>query len=145
MATVPASRPCRPFDVIAFDPPYVAKDSGSGSSMEDFDDRYGLGGHASGKALHDDNMVGLAELARVLAPKGRILAKCMDYTDGREFLPITYWTVRTALEELGLQIIDRFEHVGLERQYQRGDGQDHARRNLSTLLVFCTTKWWRKR
>ena len=125
------------FDVVAYDPPYIAPGGRKTSTIDDFNDRFGLtDAPCTPMELRHYIAAGLKECARVTKPKGRILVKAMDYVTSGAFFPGTHYVVSDALE-LGLRYVDRFEHVrprlGVQPNHAR---QLHARRNLSTLLVF---------
>ena len=129
----------RVFDAAVFDPPYISKGRAT-PKLGDFDDRYGLATHAPGMKrkspaeIQNDMDAGLSELARVVKPGGYILMKCMDYvTSGKLWLGV-YRTTTHALS-LGLEVIDRLEHIHAPGPQPKGRPQVHARRNHSTLLV----------
>lgn len=123
------------FDVAVFDPPYMAPGGRTTSTLHDFNDRFGL--HSTPRTPADNqdvNNLGLTEVARVVRPGGFILAKCMDYVNGGRVFWGTFWTIAHGLH-IELTLFDRLEHVhqpGPQSQVT----QEHARRNLSTLLVF---------
>lgn len=127
--------------VVCFDPPYVSTGSRDTSSVDDFYDRYGLGdlkGWRAIRTLIDD---GLAECARILAPRGYLLVKCMDYVESGHKVWNTFH-VATVAETLGLRLVDRFIHLtgGGPQTLTNLDGspreQKHAREVASMLLVF---------
>jgi hypothetical protein len=67
--------------VVCFDPPYISTGSRETSSVDDLYARYGLGelkGWRAIRSLIDD---GLTECARILAPGGFLLVKCMNYVE----------------------------------------------------------------
>lgn len=130
------------FDAVAFDPPYVCTGGRTTSTIPDFNARFGLiDTPRTPAALQEMNEAGLAEMHRVLRPRGVLLVKCKDYVwSGRLFLG-THQTLTRAIS-LGFEPIDRMEHVGKpgpQPERSRADGkpvvQQHARRNLSTLFV----------
>jgi tRNA G10 N-methylase Trm11 len=133
------------FDVVAFDPPYVAVGgkktstlggpSASGEGSE-FHDRYGLfDAPTSPAALQELINEGLTEMHRVTKARGYVLVKCQDYiSSGRLWLG-THHTLTHGLS-LGLSLVDRFEKLSAVRPQPPGRRQVHARRNLSTLFVF---------
>lgn len=131
------------FGAAVFDPPYVCTGGRATSTIGDFNAAYGLtDAPRTPAALQDMNNAGLAEVARVVAPRGFLLAKSKDYIWSGRFFAGTHLTLCGALK-LGLELVDRFEHVGRpgpQPERSRADGQPvrqhHARRNLSTLLVF---------
>lgn len=124
------------FDVVAFDPPYVSVGGRRTSGMVDMLGRYGLtDAPRSPSALQDMINSGLAEAARVVRPGGVVLVKCQDYVSSGRLWIGTHWTLSQGIA-LGLELVDRLEHVGRARPQPSGRRQVHARRNLSTLLVF---------
>lgn len=131
--------------VICFDPPYISTGSRDKSSVDDFYDRYGIGaakGWVEIRTLIDD---GLAECARILAPKGYLLVKCMDYTESGRKVWNTFHVYDQATH-LGLRLVDRFIHWtgGGPQTMTNLDGsprqQKHAREVSSMLLVFTKDK-----
>jgi hypothetical protein len=134
------------FDLVAFDPPYVSTGGRKTSTLGDFNDRYGVtDAPATPAALQAHNDDGLAEVYRVLRRKGLALVKCCDYVSSGRLFPGTHLTL-TAAYALGFEQVDRFEHIGHARaqpanrtRLVKGERvpvtQQHARRNLSTLLV----------
>lgn len=127
--------------VVCFDPPYISTGSKDTSSVEAFYDRYGLGDHRGWKAIRQLIDDGLAECARILAPRGYLLVKCMDYVEGGHKVWNTFH-VSARAETLGLQLVDRFIHLtGSGPQPMTNlDGspreQRRAREVSSMLLVF---------
>lgn len=123
------------FDAAAFDPPYIAPGGRNKSTVGDFNDRFGL--HetpARPPELQADINAGLTEMNRVVKRRGFILVKCCDYVNGGRVWWGTHYTVVAGLD-LGLTLFDRLEHIGGTGP-QSQTTQIHARRNLSTLLVF---------
>lgn len=127
--------------VVVFDPPYISTGNRETSSTDDLYDRFGLGdlkGYAAVRKLIDD---GLTECARVLAPRGRLLVKCMDYTESGRKNWSTFETYAHA-DRLGLRMVDRFHHLtgGGPQPMNNLDGspreQRTAREVTSMLLVF---------
>ena len=127
--------------VVCFDPPYISTGSRDKSTVESFYKRYGLGevqGWRAVRAVIDD---GLAECARVLAPGGHLLVKCMDYVEGGHKVWNTFHVVDQA-KELGLRLVDRFIHLngGGPQPLTNLDGSprewQHAKEVSSMLLIF---------
>lgn len=124
------------FDIVAFDPPYVCVGGRKTTTLPDMHDRYGLTDAPTtpwGVQTQIDR--GLAEMARVTRPRGYILCKVQDYISSGRFFDGTYNTQHAA-KRLGLETIDRLEHIAGVRPQPPGRRQVHARRNLSTLFVF---------
>ncbi len=125
------------FDAIAYDPPYVCVGGRTTTGLADMHDRYGQtdapATPAKLQSLIDD---GLAEMARLVRPRGIVLVKCQDYISSGRFWAGTIRTAQAA-EAIGLRLEDRLEHVApTPRPQPPGRRQVHARRNLSTLFVF---------
>lgn len=132
----PPDHPNHVVDVFLFDPPYVAPGGRSSSTIPDFNDRYGLVDcSASPRELHQHNALGLAQAFLYVRPGGLIVTKSMDYISSGTYQPGTYWMQRSA-DALGLIQVDRFEHIGNARVQPGGRRQVHARRNVSTMLVY---------
>ncbi len=128
------------FDVVAYDPPYVAPGGRKTSTIPDFNDRYGLGSTPKDPAeLQELINAGMTEVHRVLKPGGLALVKCKDYCWGGSYWPGSYLTLRHAGETLDMELIDRFEHIGTPGPQPGGRVQRHARRNHSTLYVLRRT------
>lgn len=124
------------FDVVAYDPPYVCVGGRDTSTIPDFHDRYGLTtAPKSPRELQHLMQQGLDEMNRVTRPGGLILMKCQDYVSSGKLWPGTHYSLNWA-SSLGLELVDRFEHIGGARPQPPNRRQVHARRNLSTLFVF---------
>lgn len=145
------------FDAVTYDPPYVSKGGRKtkNASMQKHQKAYGLGDAPRTPALLQELIdAGLEECSRVLmpvrrsAPGGYLLVRCQDYISGGKFWPGTYYTHRKA-ESLGLEQVDRFEFLVKKPRPQPkrtrldpktgrrvASKQQHARRNISTLLVY---------
>lgn len=130
------------FDAACYDPPYVARGGRRAGTFTDMNERFGLvDAPGTPAALQELINAGLDEMIRVVRPGGNILVKCQDYVSSGRLWLGTHWTLSHALTQ-GLEVLDRFEHVGRARTQPprtRRDGhpsrQQHARRNLSTLFV----------
>jgi tRNA G10 N-methylase Trm11 len=128
--------PDNTFQAVVFDPPYVAVANGKRKEGEfDLHDRYGLH-QIPTRPLELQALInqGMVETARVLKPKGYLLVKTMDYIKSGNFFPATWHTQNQGFKQ-GLKLVDRIEHVAAKRP-QPHKTQKHARRNLSTLLVW---------
>jgi hypothetical protein len=136
------------FDSVAFDPPYVSPGGRETTTIQEMFDAYGMG--ATPKTpweLFCYNDAGFAECVRVVKPGGTICYKSKDYITSGKLQPVTHWIIEAAnrvvhADRVGrfapradLEYVDRLEHIGNPGpQSQRT--QVHARRNLSTMLVF---------
>jgi len=127
--------------VVCYDPPYISTGNRETSTVDELYDRYGLGELKGWRAVRALIDAGLCEAARILAPRGYLLVKCMDYVEsGRK----VWNTFHVAAEgaRLGLRLVDRFIHVtgGGPQVLTNLDGspreQKHAREVASMLLVF---------
>ena len=124
------------FDVVVFDPPYIAQGGRDTSTVPDFLDRFGLTNAPKSQAEMDDLIFdGIGEACRVLAPGGRLLVKCMDYINGGRYVQGRHKVVEWAME-FGMEQVDEFVHYsGLGPQPPR-PRQLHSRRAHSFLCVF---------
>lgn len=122
------------FDVVAYDPPYVCPGGKTTSTIKGMHQAYGMAGtdFRTPAELQEIINAGLDEADRVA--RRYILCKCKDYVWSGKLWLGTHHTLTKALE-LGLECVERFEHVG-EPGPQSQKRQVHARRNLSTLFVF---------
>lgn len=129
-------------DVVAFDPPYVPPGGRSTSTVDYYTgSRYGMATTpATPPELRELIAQGLAEMHRVLRAGGRLLVKCQDYINGNQLQPGTKWVIDDTLALGGFRYEDRFEFIAGTRPQPPGRRQLHARRNLSTLLVFTRTR-----
>lgn len=127
--------------VVCFDPPYISTGSRDTSSVDDLYDRYGLGDLKGWRAIRQLIDDGLEECARILAPRGYLLVKCMDYVESGRKVWNTFHVAGQG-EALGLQLVDRFIHLtgGGPQPMTNLDGspreQKRAREVASMLLVF---------
>jgi hypothetical protein len=127
--------------VVCFDPPYISTGSRETSTVDDLYARYGLGELKGWRAVRSLIDAGLVECARVLAPRGYLLVKCMDYVESGHKVWNTFHVVAHA-ESIGLELVDRFIHLsgGGPQVTTNLDGtpreQKHAREVSSMLLVF---------
>ncbi len=130
------------FPRIAWDPAYVAPGGRDTSTIQDTHQRFGQ--HdcpANPRALHEELIVpGLAEIWRVCAPDGLVLAKCQAYITGGRLQRADEWLAEAA-EAIGFEIEGEIvHHSGVRPQpaWNR-DGtlrrQVHERRDYSTLWV----------
>lgn len=100
------------FDVVAFDPPYVAMGGRGTSTMTAFMGAYGLFcAAATPELLQADNNLGLATAWNICKPGGLVLAKCAPYISSGVRKDGDWWT-RDAALELGFKIEDMLIHVG---------------------------------
>ena len=125
------------FDVVAFDPPYVSPGGRDTSTINDFNDRYGL--HITPKTPRElFNLLinpGLTEINRVLKPGGIILGKVMDYVSSGRHQPCSLW-LTTHAASVGLEVVDVFVHVSGTGPQPNRPRQYHSRKNHSLLYVF---------
>lgn len=122
---------------VVFDPPYKL----NGTPSDKADRPYGVHEATPSAARLSLIEAGTAECARVLGD-GFLLVKCMDQVVGGKVRWQTDLATRAA-ECAGLRKVDAL----LFRSYRPQDperGQQHARRNYSTMLVFTRGKDPRK-
>lgn len=136
------------FDVVAFDPPYVSVGGRATSGIKAFYEQYGLmDAPTSPASLQRLINGGLDETWRLLGKGGHGLVKVTDYISSGRLWCGVYWTMEHAMS-LGLEPVDLFHMVGTPRQQpertrkpkieggpRTKSPQQHARRNVSTLLV----------
>lgn len=128
-------------EIVCFDPPYISTGSRETSSVDDLYDRFGLGEAKGWRAIRQQMDDGLTECARVLAPGGFLLVKCMDYVESGRKVWNGFW-VYWRCEAMELRLVDRFIHLtgGGPQVTSNLDGspreQQHAREVSSLLLVF---------
>lgn len=131
------------FDLILFDPPYVAKGGkATAASVADHDDRYGRGESLTPAEVHRLMMSGMDHMAGLLAPGGQLWVKSADYvTSGR----VQWGThdVRVRGRALALEQVDEFHLQSSSPQPQHAR-QCHARRGYSTLTVWRDRRTHRK-
>lgn len=127
----------RAFDTVCFDPPYVPRQGGSDAPLardQDYRDRFGLAESRGGVQLRELIDAGITECARVA--DRWVLAKCCDYTNGRQF-HLGHIQMIEAANRAGLRCHDLIVHAAGTGP---GGGQIHtplrARRAHSYLLVF---------
>lgn len=123
-------------NVAVFDPPYVAQGGRDTSTEPEFMDRYGL--YEAPRTVTELQGViaaGIKEAARVLAPKGRLLVKTMDYVSSGRMV----WGRRHVIESAeaaGLRhAYDVIHHSGTGPQ-PKHPRQVHPRAAHSFLCVF---------
>ena len=128
------------FDAATFDPPYVSTGGRETSTVEEFNDRYGLIDTPKSPLLLQELVInpGLAEMARIVRPRGIIIAKCMDYVSSGKLWCGTYQTRKFA-ESIGLVEVDNFVLAKPPRMQPQRKRQVHSRRNFSELIVFRNT------
>lgn len=133
--------PDKAFDAIMFDPPYVCVGGRTTTGIPEMHARYGLtDAPTSPEGLLKMNMDGLTELVRLTKPKGKILIKYQDQISSGKYFAGTHFMAQHALD-LGCTWVDRLERTQPNSRPQPPHvRQLHARRNLSTLLVFAKGK-----
>lgn len=124
------------FDVVCFDPPYIAMGGRATSGLPEFMDRFGLQNAAADPvSLHRYNVAGLAEAMRVCKAKGFVMTKCADYISSGRLQLASHWMLEDALN-MGLKVHDKLIHVGHARVQPGGRRTVHARQNTSVLWIF---------
>ena len=143
---LPAISEC--YDVVCFDPPYVAVGGRKTSTTQGMTNAYGMATTAKDPAGQQEIInAGLAECVRVTKHRGIILVKCQNYVSSGKHWPGVYETLKCA-ETLGCRVEDQLVHTrpsaGPQPTMNR-DGtprkQKHSRSNTTTLLVL--RKWER--
>lgn len=104
------------FDVVAYDPPYVAMGGRKTSTIPDFMERFGLESAAANpEALFVDNMHGLRECVRITKPGGLILHKTANYISSGNLVPQVHLTFQAAKGWMKLKLVAEFTMVGHAR------------------------------
>lgn len=99
------------FDVVAFDPDYIAPGGRKTSTIPEFNDRYGLkGSYETPADLQVYINEGLTECARVVKPQGLILVKCMNYISSGHPVLGEVDTINHG-RSLGLKVHDIFRPI----------------------------------
>lgn len=98
------------FDVVAFDPPYVAVGGRATSTIGNFNDAYGLVTVPKTPAdLHIFIVEGLLEAHRVLRKKGVVLFKAMNYVTSGAYNLQAYAAIHAVAREF--RVRDEFIHL----------------------------------
>jgi hypothetical protein len=133
--------------IICFDPPYISTGTKAKSTIPDFYDRYGIGELCGWQAVRKLMECGLGECARILAPGGWLLFKCMNYVESGRRVWNAYHFAHYGQAVLGLRLADEMVHLtGAGAQPQSNlDGspreQKHTRQVHSNLLVFTKSRY----
>ncbi len=122
------------FDAAIYDPPYITG-GGDRSTIDDFNDRYGLDVvPRNGKELRKIIDAGFVEVARCVRDRGFVLVKCKNYVEsGFEAGVFLLWKLAV---DAGHELVDALNHVGGTGPQPPHATQRHSRSNYSTLLVF---------
>lgn len=127
-------------DTVAFDPPYVPVGGRQTTTIDEFNDAYGLVDVPRTDAeLQRLIFDGMAEAYRVLRPKGLLLVKCMSYVTGGRWRPMPH-RVMAEGERLGFVPVDELVHLRRPGPQPHRDYQRTSRRNYSHLLVMRKTR-----
>ncbi len=126
------------WDTVCFDPPYVALGGRktTGKEMTGMYERFGqLDCPSTPEKLQQLIDAGLNECLRVA--RRYVLVKCQDYVSGGKLWPGVYFTTAESYFGRYAKLVDVFHmYTRTPRPQPHGRTQRHARRNLSTLLVF---------
>ena len=114
---------------VCIDPPYKLNGTDQGEG-----ERYGVARRMTRDDRHDLMAAMLAEGTRVLRTGGTLLFRCQDQVEGGR---VRWQTIAFANlgEQLGLELVDHLLFPSYRPQ-PAGRSQHHARRNVSSLLVF---------
>lgn len=133
--TPPARRWLERFDSVVFDPPY--KLNGTHYEVED---RYGVAEHCTNGDRIERLLIGAHHTSHLVKPGGYLLVKCQAQVAGGR----VRWQPRLVANHLTepgpngprFEQVDEFTFTYQPRPQPANRSQQHARRNLSTLLVF---------
>lgn len=126
------------FAAVVLDPPYLHV-GGIKTLKASIDRGYNnkdraLRSGAGFRAVHRLYTRGFLEANRVLAPKGKLIFKCMDQIEsGKQCWD--HIVLKSMAEELGFYIEDMFVYVSASTPTMRHRVQKHARRNHSYWIV----------
>lgn len=126
--------PRRSFDTVIYDPPYKL----NGMPTEDRDGpdyRYGVHNYTRWQDRMALIVEGVLALGPLLAPQGRLLAKCMDQVCSGSMRWQTD-AITAAAAEVGLLKHDRLDLLNDPRPQPDERDEQHLEANYSTLLVF---------
>lgn len=124
------------FDVVAFDPPYIAPGGRASSTTTVFNGAYGINDcPRTPNELHAQIVAGMASIKLVLRPGGLMLLKCMNYVTSGKYLTAAYDLLEAATEHGWFKLVDEFIHVGSPGPQPKRDQQLHTRANYSNLFV----------
>lgn len=128
------------FTQAVFDPPYVAVGGRKSSTINGFNEAYGLVDvPKTPDDLHELMVDGLVELRRVVENKGIVLFKAMNYVTSGRYCTQAYDALASATEGLfapaPFRLRDEFIHLRRPGPQPPRDSQKHARRNYSHLFV----------
>jgi hypothetical protein len=127
------------FDVVIYDPPYTSTGGDATSTIDDFNDRYGLGKVKGAGNLFAYNVTGLAECARV--SRRLVMVKCADFVESGH----KQWGHQATIDAAKALALKRTDEFVLfsgtgPQPKQNLDGtprrQVHSRRAHSFLCVF---------
>lgn len=127
------------FDVVTFDPPYVAIGGRKTTTVPEFNDAYGL---IDAPRTPAELLVlicnGFDECARVCKVGGFILVKCQPYVSSGKLQDTPYLIKDHALWDSGfrIELFDELIHLRRPGPQPEHARQVHTRRNHSNLLVF---------
>jgi hypothetical protein len=122
-------------DCIYYDPPYISRGSDKSAALKPMYDSYGQEALKGWRPTIERVEAGLKECARVLAPGGRLFAKCGDGVESghRRF---AVFAVARACKESGLTLVDLVVHQrGRPSPQPAGRQQQHSAMAHSFLLI----------
>lgn len=125
------------FDVITFDPPYVAVGGRKTSGIPEFNDSYGIGGDSPKTPREMQTLMheGVTALKECLVSHGIMIVKHMNYISSGK-----YWNAEHHLDihasNSRFDLVDRLIAEGDPGIQPKGRRQVHARNNYSTFSIY---------
>jgi hypothetical protein len=131
---------------VTFDPPYVSTGGRKTSTLEEFNDRYGILYSEKTPELNQERLInpGIKNAARILAPDGKLIVKAANYISSNTYKQAVRWSIEYA-ESIGLELHDQMFTAGHVRAQPGGRKINHSRNNYSVALIFVPGKQMRKR
>lgn len=123
------------FDAVVIDGPYKLNGTSGGGGPASSDAAYGVHVPSKWQDRHQLIMDMMAEGHRILKPGGVMLVKMQDQVCSQKLRMQTYIFAKHAIEELGMELTNRFQLEGFRAQPE-GRRQATERSNYSTLHVY---------
>lgn len=123
-------------DVVTFDPAYVTPGGRETSTIPEMNNAYGM--DTARRTLSEQwelIVAGMEECHRVLAPKGLLMQKGMNYISSGRYHDYRH-AITAKMLAMGMELTDEFILTRKAGGPQpRGRGQKHARNNYSFLII----------
>ncbi len=123
------------WDALVIDGPYKLNGTSGGGGPASSDDAYGVHVPSKWRDRHQLIIDMMTEGHRILKPGGVMLVKMQDQVCSQKLRMQTYIFAKHAIEELGMELTNRFQLEGFRAQPE-GRRQATERSNYSTLHVY---------